>query len=135
MREPFDLREYRLRYAQCRTDTDLAEAHRLLPWIFTYDDHEVDNNWAADISEHYPTVSKEELVATSVAPGGNGNAGSTWVTRILAENPHIKYVGAAWVRARANLPAGMAFRPARHPRRHHAGRRRGDRRVVRGGGR
>ncbi|MBM7785245.1 alkaline phosphatase D family protein [Tenggerimyces flavus] len=67
VREPFDLREYRLRYAQYRTDADLAEAHRLLPWIFTYDDHEVDNNWAGDISEHYPTVGKEEFLRRRAA--------------------------------------------------------------------
>jgi len=27
----------------------------------TYDDHEVDNYWAGNISEHYPDVSREEF--------------------------------------------------------------------------
>ncbi len=60
--EPYDLRAYRLRYAQYKTDPDLQRAHVQLPWIFTYDDHEVDNNWAGPISEFYPEVSIEEFL-------------------------------------------------------------------------
>jgi phosphodiesterase/alkaline phosphatase D-like protein len=35
------LADYRARYALYRTDGDLQEAHRLLPWILIPDDHEV----------------------------------------------------------------------------------------------
>lgn len=39
---------YRERYATYRSDENLREAHRLFPWIITWDDHEVQNNYAAD---------------------------------------------------------------------------------------
>ena len=43
---------YRQRYAQYRMDPDLQAAHAMFPWVVTWDDHEVDNNYANDISEH-----------------------------------------------------------------------------------
>ena len=46
------LQHYRDRYAQYRMDPDLQAAHASFPWIVTTDDHEVDNNYAADISEN-----------------------------------------------------------------------------------
>jgi alkaline phosphatase D len=67
IREPLDLSGYRLRYAQYRTDPDLQRAHVQVPWIFTLDDHEVDNNWAGDISEHFPDVTPEEFRARRAA--------------------------------------------------------------------
>lgn len=45
------LDDYRARYAQNRLDPDLAAAHAAHPFAVTFDDHEVDNNWAAGISE------------------------------------------------------------------------------------
>ena len=50
--EPRTLDEYRNRYAQYRRDPNLAAMHASVPWIVTLDDHEVDNDWAADVSEH-----------------------------------------------------------------------------------
>jgi len=46
------LAQYRDRYALYRTDPDLQAAHAWCPWVVTWDDHEVDNNYAADQSEH-----------------------------------------------------------------------------------
>jgi alkaline phosphatase D len=46
-----DLAGYRKRYAQYRLDPDLQEAHRLFPFICTWDDHEVDNDYANDQAE------------------------------------------------------------------------------------
>ena len=46
------LGDYRLRHAQYRTDADLQAAHAHAPWIVTWDDHEVENNYADDISEN-----------------------------------------------------------------------------------
>ena len=43
--------DYRNRYALYRSDLDLQAAHAAFPWVVTWDDHEVDNNYAADISE------------------------------------------------------------------------------------
>jgi alkaline phosphatase D len=45
------LEHYRTRHAQYRTDPDLQAAHAAFPWIVTWDDHEVDNNYANDIHE------------------------------------------------------------------------------------
>ncbi|MFO0893126.1 MAG: alkaline phosphatase D family protein [Isosphaeraceae bacterium] len=45
------LEDYRARYAQYRGDAHLRAMHAHCPWIVTWDDHEVDNNYANDISE------------------------------------------------------------------------------------
>jgi alkaline phosphatase D len=45
-RECLTLDDYRARYAQYKTDSDLQAAHHRCPWIVTWDDHEVDNNYA-----------------------------------------------------------------------------------------
>ena len=45
------LAEYRTRYAQYKTDPDLQTAHRAAPWILTWDDHEVENDYAGDHPE------------------------------------------------------------------------------------
>jgi alkaline phosphatase D len=37
---------YRLRHGQYKTDPDLQEIHRLFPWVATWDDHEVANDYA-----------------------------------------------------------------------------------------
>lgn len=39
------LDEYRLRYAQTRTDPNLKAAHAAAPWLAVFDDHELRNNW------------------------------------------------------------------------------------------
>ena len=49
--EPVTLDEYRARYAQYKSDRDLQAAHRAYPWIVTWDDHEVDNDYANDRQE------------------------------------------------------------------------------------
>lgn len=49
--ETRDLASYRQRHAQYKADADLQQAHLVAPWIVVWDDHEVDNNWAADIPE------------------------------------------------------------------------------------
>jgi alkaline phosphatase D len=45
------LEQYRARYALYRSDPLLQSAHSLVPWIVTWDDHEVDNDYAGDSSE------------------------------------------------------------------------------------
>lgn len=47
----FSLDEYRNRYALYKSDEDLKHAHAIAPWIVTPDDHEVENNYANDLSE------------------------------------------------------------------------------------
>lgn len=38
--------DYRLRYARYKTDPKLQAAHAMAPWVVTWDDHEVANNYA-----------------------------------------------------------------------------------------
>lgn len=45
------LADYRLRYAQYRTDPDLQAAQAAAPWLVVFDDHEVANNWADETPE------------------------------------------------------------------------------------
>lgn len=47
------LAQYRLRHAQYKTDPDLRAMHAAAPWILTWDDHEVDNDYADFQSEHF----------------------------------------------------------------------------------
>ena len=49
--EIVNLADYRERHAQYKTDPDLQAAHAAFPWLVTFDDHEVDNNWASDTPE------------------------------------------------------------------------------------
>jgi alkaline phosphatase D len=46
--ELYSLDDYRRRYAQYKTDPDLQAAHAAAAFLASYDDHEVDNNWAGD---------------------------------------------------------------------------------------
>lgn len=56
------LDDYRNRYAQYRTDPHLQAAHAKFPWLIVWDDHEVDNNYANDISEEKNVDSAELLL-------------------------------------------------------------------------
>lgn len=49
--ESITLDDYRTRYALYRSDPDLRAAHAACPWIVTWDDHEVSNDYADDRSE------------------------------------------------------------------------------------
>jgi alkaline phosphatase D len=50
--EAVTLEDYRHRYTQYRTDPDLQAAHAACPWLVTWDDHEVDNDYVGLTSEH-----------------------------------------------------------------------------------
>lgn len=49
--EPRTLAEYRILYAAYQRDPKLQAAHAVAPWVITWDDHEVENNYAADVPE------------------------------------------------------------------------------------
>jgi alkaline phosphatase D len=49
--EIYTLVDYRNRYALYKMDADLRAAHASAPFIVTWDDHEVDNDYAADRDE------------------------------------------------------------------------------------
>jgi alkaline phosphatase D len=51
-KEAVTLEDYRRRYAQYKLDPDLQAAHEACPWLVTWDDHEVDNDYAGLTGEH-----------------------------------------------------------------------------------
>ena len=50
-REVFTLAEYRNRHALYKTDESLQAAHAAFPWMVTWDDHEVDNDYADEAQD------------------------------------------------------------------------------------
>jgi alkaline phosphatase D len=50
--EMYSLDDYRRRHAQYKSDVDLQAAHAAHSWWVTWDDHETENNWTADIDEN-----------------------------------------------------------------------------------
>jgi alkaline phosphatase D len=50
------LADYRNRYALYKTDPDLQAVHAAAPFVVTWDDHEVDNNYAGETSENSDPV-------------------------------------------------------------------------------
>jgi alkaline phosphatase D len=83
--ESFTLEQYRARYAQYKSDPDLQAAHLAAPWILTWDDHEVANDYAAERDERlspdfaarraaaYQTYYEHQPVRLN-APGGRFGA-------------------------------------------------------------
>jgi alkaline phosphatase D len=61
------LADYRLRHALYRTDPDLQAMHAAAPWIVTWDDHEVENNYAAEYSERKVVAPKAALKRRAAA--------------------------------------------------------------------
>jgi alkaline phosphatase D len=51
--EPVDLDTYRMRHALYRTDPDLQAAHAAFPFVCTWDDHEVENDYANAQSQDF----------------------------------------------------------------------------------
>ncbi|MFM8338099.1 MAG: alkaline phosphatase D family protein, partial [Opitutaceae bacterium] len=63
--EIFTLEDYRLRYALYKSDPALRAAHAMAPWIVTWDDHEVANNYAGDIPDK--PASRDEFLRRRAA--------------------------------------------------------------------
>lgn len=49
--ECFALTDYRMRYAQYKSDPHLQSLHHVAPWIVTWDDHEVANDYSPERDE------------------------------------------------------------------------------------
>jgi alkaline phosphatase D len=56
-RAPRSLEDWRMRYALYKSDPDLQRAHQRFPWVVTWDDHEVQNDYAATRSQYEPDLS------------------------------------------------------------------------------
>jgi alkaline phosphatase D len=69
-REIRALDDYRVRYAQYKTDTNLQAAHARCPWLVTWDDHEVDNNYAGLVGENVMESDEQMHVRRAAAYQG-----------------------------------------------------------------
>jgi alkaline phosphatase D len=57
LNETITLADYRIRHARYKTDPDLQALHAAVPWIITWDDHEVANDaWSGGAQNHTPGV-------------------------------------------------------------------------------
>jgi alkaline phosphatase D len=54
--ETLTLEDYRRRHAQYRLDPDLQAAHAAHAFAVSFDDHEVENNWAGPIGQRFPRL-------------------------------------------------------------------------------
>jgi alkaline phosphatase D len=65
--EIFSIDDYRARYAVYKSDPALQAAHAMAPWIVTWDDHEVSNNYAGAIPEYPEKYSTAEFLRRRAA--------------------------------------------------------------------
>jgi alkaline phosphatase D len=82
VREVKTLADYRVRLGQVKSDPDLKAAHSAFPWVVTFDDHEVANNWAGDDADperipcpprgRVPGVLRAHASAPGAATGRSG---------------------------------------------------------------
>lgn len=61
------LADYRNRHAQYKTDKHLQATHLAFPWLVTWDDHEVDNNYADEDCQHGDFTVEEFLKRRAAA--------------------------------------------------------------------
>lgn len=90
--------DYRNRYALYKSDPSLQAAHAASPWIVAMDDHEVDNNWAADIPQDPWAQTPLEFAVRKIA------AFKAWYEHMPVERPP-QIAGLA-----ATLPMHGAYR-------------------------
>ena len=65
--EPLTLDDYRRRHALYRSDVHLQTAHARFPWIVSWDDHEVDNDYSDEVPQDPALQSREAFVARRAA--------------------------------------------------------------------
>ena len=59
------LTDYRLRYASYQLDPELQAAHGRFPWVLTWDDHEVANNYMGDVLVEDPDPEAARALRTA----------------------------------------------------------------------
>jgi hypothetical protein len=99
MPEPYDeiytLDDYRNRYATYKANPLLQAAHQSAPFLMSWDDHEIDNNWAGDLKPDFNDPASAslgcEFVCTSASTGGDGADMRPDTPAVLAKNPHIRF--------------------------------------------
>ncbi len=61
------LDDYRARYAQYKSDPALQAAHAVAPWMVVWDDHEVENDYAADTPQTPDSFFRQRRAAATQA--------------------------------------------------------------------
>ena len=88
--ECYTLDDYRHRYALYQLDPDLQAAHASAPFVMSYDDHEVDNDWAGDTTEEYAPPELFLLRARGRLPGlVRTHAGAQGADAARARHPRL----------------------------------------------
>jgi alkaline phosphatase D len=54
--------DYRNRYALYKTDPALQSVHAIAPWVVTWDDHEVDNDYAGELPEEKSPAERADFL-------------------------------------------------------------------------
>ncbi len=108
--EPYTLDEYRARYALYKSDADLQAAHRAYPWIVTWDDHEVDNDYANDRPED--GMPAEQFLARRAAAYQAYYEHMPLPSAMRPDGPHMRiYTSLAWGRlAKFHIVDGRQYR-------------------------
>src|SRR5439155_14889323 len=84
--EILTLADYRIRHAQYKTDPDLQALHALVPWVITWDDHEVANDaWSGGAENHDPATEGSYAARAAAAHRAYGE----WMPVRLADDGHI----------------------------------------------
>ena len=95
--EPVTLDEYRARYALYKADADLQAAHAACPWIATWDDHEVDNDYADDRPED--GMARERFLMRRAAAYRAYYEHMPLPARMRPQGPHMRiYTDLGWGR-------------------------------------
>ena len=81
--EAVTLDDYRMRYALYKTDPDLKAAHAACPWIATWDDHEVSNDWFRSARTRGSTIvshseSSSSFICSTIASIARQPGGDRW---------------------------------------------------------
>jgi alkaline phosphatase D len=93
--EAFTLEDYRARHALYKSDPDLQAAHAACPWIVTWDDHEVENDYADDLSQF--RAPKEEFLARRAAAYQAYYEHMPLPERMRPKGPHMRiYTETSW---------------------------------------
>ncbi|WP_121614456.1 alkaline phosphatase D family protein [Mesobacillus foraminis] len=66
-RDTATLADFRNQHALYKTSPDLQAAHAAFPFIVTFDDHEIENNWANSISQPDGEESNQDFLALRAA--------------------------------------------------------------------
>ncbi|WP_207539331.1 alkaline phosphatase D family protein [Sabulicella rubraurantiaca] len=99
--ECLTLADYRTRHAQYRTDPDLQALHAAHPVIASYDDHEVENNWAGDHSQQDGSRFPRLVTQEEFAPRREAGLQAWW--------EHMPVTRAAQARAYRRFRFGRAL--------------------------